>query len=130
MALGYHLIKFSTLTIHRPTQGVYVAGIWQPGTESTFDIKAKVQPLKPNEVMILPESLRSRAWIKIFVQEDPSQTLPAIRCAQQGPNGYGADTLSWQGYKYEVMKDMNYNDSVLDHTYVLAARVEVSAGAS
>ena len=129
MALNYRLIKFSTITVYRKAQGSYVSGKWVEGAETTFTITAKVQPLKNTEIMILPESLRNRSWIKLYIQEADGQSTPALRCAQQGTNGWGPDYLMWQGFKYEVMKDLNYNDSTLDHTKVLAARVEVSAGA-
>lgn len=128
MALNYRLIKFSTLTIYRKEQNTYVRGKVVEGAETTFDIQAKVQPLKNTEIMILPESLRNRSWLKLYIQEASGLTIPALRCAQQGPNGFSADEFEWQGFRYEVMKDLNYNDSILDHTRALAARKEVSAG--
>lgn len=126
MALSYRLIKFSDLTIYRESQGSYVEGDWIPGTETTFTIKAKVQPLKETELMILPEALRNRSWVKVYVQEDQVATHSALRAAQQGPGGFGPDYFFWQNYKYEVIKDRNYDDSIIDHTRVFAARVEVS----
>ena len=46
MALNYRLVRFPDLTIYRTTQGSYVDGDWVSGAETTYTIKAKVQPLK------------------------------------------------------------------------------------
>ena len=127
MALSYRLIKFSTITVYRKAQDSYVNGVWVDGSETSFDVKAKVQPLKDTELMILPESERNRSWLKLHIQEDPSLTHSALRCSQPGTNGWGPDEFVWQGYRYEVMKDRNFDDSILDHTRVMAARKEVSA---
>lgn len=126
MALSYRLIKFSDLTIYRESQGSYVDGDWVAGTETTFTIKAKIQPLKETELMILPEALRNRSWVKVYVQEDQVATHSALRAAQQGNGGWGPDEFVWQGFRYEVMKDRNYDDSILDHTRVFAARKEIT----
>jgi hypothetical protein len=126
MALNYRLIKFSDLTISRGSQGHYVDGDWVAGDVTTFTIKAKVQPLKDTELLLLTEASRNRAWVKVYIQEGLADGYPELRAAQQGPQGFDPDTFLWQGYKYEVMKDLNYNDSTLDHTRVFAARVEVT----
>lgn len=126
MALSYRLIKFSPVTIYRKEQGMFVGGIWQDGSISTFEVKAKVQPLKDTEVMLLPESERNRSWLKLHVQEDLLLTHSALRGAQPGQDGWGPDEFDWQGYRYEVMKDRNFDDSILDHTRVMAARKEVT----
>lgn len=126
MALSYRLIKFSDLVITRPAQGSYINGVWVEESETTFTIKAKVQPLRLTELKIFPESERNRSWVKVFIQENQSVTLPAIRTAQQGVGGNGADEFDWQGFRYRVMQDSNYNDSCLDHSFVYAARVEVT----
>lgn len=127
MALNYRLIKFSDLLIYRPAQGSYVSGVWVGGVETTFTIKAKVQPLRLTELKLFPESERNRSWVKVYIQENQSVTVPAIRTAQQGTtNGWGADEFVWQGFRYRVMQDSNYNDSCKDHSLVYAARVEVT----
>lgn len=126
MALNYRLIKFSDIVVYRETQGSYVDGYWVDGTVSTFNIKAKVQPLKDTELKLFPESDRNRAWLKMYIQEIQSPTISAVRAAQQGVGGWGPDEFTWEGFRYEVMADRNYNDSIIDHTRVFCARVEVS----
>lgn len=126
MALNYRLIKFSDVVISREAQGSYVNGYWVEGSTTTFNIKAKVQPLKDTELKLLPESDRNRSWLKMYIQEIQSPTISAVRAAQQGVGGWGPDTLTWEGFTYEVMADRNYNDSCIDHTRVLCARIEVT----
>lgn len=126
MALVHRLIKFSDLTIYRVTQGEYVNGRWVPGVTIPINIKAKIQPLKDTELMSFPEDERNANWVKVYIQRGQTGTLPDVRTAQQGPNGWGADEFIWQGYRYQVQKDMNYQDSVLDYTMVSAKRLEVT----
>jgi hypothetical protein len=126
MALNYRLIKFSDLVVSRGSQGHYLDGDWVAGDVTTFTIKAKIQPLKDTELLLLPESSRNRSWVKVYIQEGQVATHSALRAAQQGPQGFDPDFFTWQGYKYEVMKDRNYDNSVIDHTRVFAARVEVT----
>ena len=126
MALNYRLIKFSDVTVSREAQGSYVDGYWVEGSVTTFNVKAKVQPLKDTELKLFPESDRNRSWLKLYIQEIQSPTISALRSAQQGVGGWGPDYFEWQGYKYEVMADRNYDDSIIDHTRVFAARVEVT----
>lgn len=126
MALSYRLIKFYDLVINRKAKGDYVDGEWVEGAITPFTIKAKVQPLTFTEVMILSEAERNKSWVKVYIQADPSLTTPVLRSAQQGTGGWDADELTWQGFTYEVMKDMNYDKSILQFTNVLAARKEVT----
>lgn len=126
MALNYRLIKFSDLVIYRTTQGHYEDGEWVAGIETPYTIKAKVQPLRDTELLSLPESERTKSWLKVYVQEGQIGTFPDVRTAQQGPDGWGPDQFVWQGFRYQVMKDRNYNDSILDHTRVFASRLEVT----
>lgn len=126
MALNYRLIKFTDLPVTRPAQGGYVDGDWVGAATSTFNVKAKIQPLKDTELKLFPESERNRSWLKLYIQEIQSPTISALRCTQQGPNGWGADEFEWEGFSYIVMSDRNYNDSCIDHTRVFAARKEVT----
>ena len=127
MALSYRLIKFSTLTINRYPQ-IQIDEFGEPveGTPITFEVKAKVQPLRDVELLQFPEDQRTRGWIKLYLQADQSSSPPVLRPAQQGVNGGGPDEFEWQGYVYEVMKERNYDDSCIDHTRVFAARKEVT----
>jgi hypothetical protein len=126
MALSYRLIKFHDLAISRQAQGTYVNGDWVEGSATTFTVKAKVQPLRDTQLMLMPESDRNTSWLVVFVQEVSGLTVPALRAAQQGSGGWDADEFSWQGYRYRVMKDNNHAQTNIDHTRVMCARIEVT----
>lgn len=119
MALSYRLIKFFDVTVYREGAGSYVNGVWVEGTTSTFNIKAKIQPLSGYQVAIMPESDRTRSWIKVF-------TPDTIRQKKEGPNGHGADRLYWNGDLYEVMKVFTWSKTVQDHIEAHLVRVELT----
>lgn len=126
MALSYRLIRFSTLDVYRESQGSFVDGDWVDGTTTRFTVKAKIQPLGDTALALLPESDRNKSWVRVYIQEIQSSTISALRAAQQGVGGWGADEFVWGGFRYRVMKDANHNDSCIDHTRVLAARIELT----
>ena len=45
-----------TISVKRYTAGAYVDGVWQKGTESTFDIQASVQPVNGDDVNLKDEA--------------------------------------------------------------------------
>lgn len=126
MALNYRLIKFYDLVVSRQAQGTYVEGDWVEGSTTTFTVKAKVQPLRDTQLMLMPESDRNMSWVVVYVQEIQSLTISALRSAQQGAGGWDADKFFWQGYWYQVMKDRNHVQTNIDHTRVMCARIEVT----
>lgn len=126
MALSYRLIKFSNLTVYRQSQGSFVDGDWVEGSTTTFTTKAKVQPLSDTALLLLPESGRNTSWVKVYIAEGLNSTTPMLRAAQQGVGGWDADEFVVGGYRYRVMKDKSYDGSCIDHTRVLAARIEIT----
>lgn len=116
---NFLLTKKISLTVYRKTQGSYVNGDWVEGTESQIIREMNVQPLKPYELMQLPESERTRAWVKAYCAED-------LRTSKEGTGGYGADEFVWNGDRYEVMKIDPHGMGILDHTKAYCARVELT----
>lgn len=112
----FQLTKFVMLPIFRKTQGEYVEGDWVNGSITTLSVKCNVQPLKPAEIMLLPESDRTREWLKIYSDSQ-------LRKGQEGIGGWDADEFEWQGYRYRVMKEYNFAMGVLDHWKAWAARI-------
>lgn len=86
-------------------------------------IEGNVQPMKYHELLLLPESDRTKEWIVIYT--DPEQD---IRGAMEGDGGWPADEVVWQNLTYKVMRTQQYRMGVLDHKKVLAAREPISAG--
>lgn len=113
------LTKSITLTVYRKTQGSYVNGDWVEGTEAEITRTVNIQPLKPNEILLLPESERTRQWWKVYSDED-------LRTDKEGAGGYSADEFIYQGERYKVMKVSNYEMGVLNHHKALATRIELT----
>ena len=115
----FSLTKKVPITLYRRGKPTLVRGKWVEAVPVEVVVEANVQPLKPAELMLLPEASRTKKWLKLYCADE-------IREAKQGDNGWDADQFEWQGDMYEVMKAENYSMSILDHWKVLAARLELS----
>lgn len=109
------------LTIFRKSEGSYVNGRWVEGSTSEIILQVNIQPLKPYEILMLPEADRTRAWVK-FYSADYARTL------KEGTNGWSADEFIWKGDRYKVMRvdDWTSGMSILEHVKVYAARIELT----
>ena len=114
------LTKKIPLTIYRKEKGSYVRGVWVDGPEVEVVVEVNIQPVKPSEVQMMPESDRTREWYKVY-------SADLLRTKQEGDNGWDADQFEWQGLCYEVMKVHNYAMGTLDHCKAWAARVSVTS---
>lgn len=120
---NFLLTKTIPLTIYRTTaQGSYVDGEWVEGATTEVVRNVNIQPFKDEELLLLPESDRSREWYKLYCSEDLIADKPGV------PNGTVADEFIWNGDRYKVMKVKRYQMQTLDHFKAHAARLEVSAG--
>jgi hypothetical protein len=109
------------LTIFRKSEGSYVNGRWVEGSLVEIVLQVNIQPLKPHEIMMFPESDRTRAWFK-FYSADYARTL------KEGTNGWSADEFVWKGDRYKIMRvdDWTSGMSILEHVKVYAARIELT----
>lgn len=119
---NFLLTKTIPLTIYRASgQGSYVDGEWVEAVATEVVRNVNIQPFKDEELLLLPESDRSREWYKLYCAED-------LIADKQGLNGTTADEFTWNGERYKVMKVKRYQMQTLDHWRATAARLEVSAG--
>jgi hypothetical protein len=116
---NFLLTKTVPITIYRKTQGSYVDGIYVPGTETQVTRNVNIQPLKPSEIMLMPESERTKEWYKLYCAED-------LLTLQEGASGHDADEFVWQGYRYRIMKVKNYAMGILNHHCAYASRISVT----
>jgi hypothetical protein len=115
------LTKKIPLTVYRTSaQGTYVDGEWVEGSAVEVIRDVNIQPLKDEELLLLPEADRSREWYKLYCAEDLIADKP-------GTAGTIADEFIWNGDRYRVMKVKQYGMGILNHFRAMAARLEVSA---
>jgi len=112
------------LTIFRKSEGSYVNGRWVEGTTSEIVLQVNIQPLKPYEVLMLPEADRTRAWVK-FYSADYARTL------KEGTGGWSADEFIRKNDRYKIMKvdDWTNGMGILEHVKIQAARIELTPDA-
>lgn len=117
----FSLVKKTPVTILRHSEGSYVDGEWVEGAETSTIIQANVHPFSDYQVMMLPESDRTKSWVWLFTADE-------VRIKKEGPSGvaHGADRFVWDGDTYEAMKVQKYSMSVRDHYEIKAARVELT----
>lgn len=108
--------------ITRRSLGAYVDGDWVEGSTTTFTAMINIQPMKPYEIMILPESERTRSWWKLYSTE-------VLRTAKEG--SWDADEFTWKNDKYKIMRvdDWTSGMGILEHTRSQAVRFELTPDA-
>lgn len=116
---GFLLVHKIPLTIERRTAGGYVDGDWVEGTLTNIPIEVNIQPAKDHELLMLPESERSKEWYKLYSTSE-------IRTQLEGTGGHDADEFVFEGKRFKVMKARHYGMGVLDHFRGLAVRIELT----
>lgn len=119
---NFTLTKTLPITVYRKDKDTVVKGRPTAALETSFIVEANVQPFNYRDLMVLPESDRTKEWIKVYVA-----TSDVFRTARQGSDGYEADEILWQGDRFKVMRIQPYRMGVLDHQKLICARVEISA---
>jgi len=119
---SFTLTKKLPITVYRKGKDTVVKGRPVPAVETSFVVQANVQPFNYRDLMVLPESDRTKEWIKVYVA-----TSEILRTARQGSDGYDADEVLWNGERFKVMRLQSYAMGVLDHVKAICARVEISA---
>lgn len=107
------------LTIYRRSSGSFVDGDWVEGSTTEVGIYVNIQPLKPYEILQLPESERTRVWWKLY-------SADLLRTEKEG--SWDADEFSWKGDRYKIMKvdDWLSGMGILEHTRAQAVRIELT----
>lgn len=107
------------LVITRRELGEYVEGEWIEGSTTTFTAMVNIQPLKPYEIMLLPESERTRSWWKLY-------SADVLRTEKEG--SWSADEFTWKNDRYKIMKvdDWTSGMGILEHVRCQAVRFELT----
>lgn len=105
------------LTIYRFDKGEYVNGRYVKGSVTTEEVLVNIQPAMFNEIKNFPESEHSKKWINVW-------SSSKLRTQKEG--FWGSDYFVYDSDWYEVRKEQTYSMGVLDHSYVMAARSELT----
>lgn len=119
---SFTLTKTIPIQVFREGKPTVVKGRPVPGPETEFTIQANVQPFNFKDLQLLPESDRTKEWIKLYMA-----TPDLIRTAREGSDGYQADEVVYAGERYKVMRIRSYRMGILDQTHAIASREIISA---
>lgn len=85
-----------SIAVLRKSPGSYVNGLWVEGAETTVPIVGVVQNANPDDMMIVPETLRTSEAIKIHTRSDAEiKTVDEV-------GETNADLVLWDNWKWRV----------------------------
>lgn len=102
-------------TLYKTAPGAYVRGVWMEGAAIQATLYASVQPAIGQELLVLPEGLRTRATVKVYTDQE-------LNTAE---NGQKADRIQWQGHIYEIAMKAPYQSDVINHFKYYATKLQV-----
>lgn len=100
-----------SLAVTRTTGGLDSYGVWVPGTPVTVSFLGSVQPMSM-DAAAKAIGRETEGACKIF----SSSQLQASQ--QEGANP--GDVLSWQGHKWELVKEMAFDNGLIPHYAYIA----------
>jgi hypothetical protein len=104
-----------TYTAARQTGGMYANGIWVPLSFSTFEIVASIQPASGEDLVRVPEGVRTRELVTVFT--------PTELQVKNAPAGTEADRVAYKGATYEVQTVEKWDESG-SYYRAVAAKIE------
>ncbi len=104
------------LTVKRKDDAtVFTKGKAQNGATSDVDITASVQPLRPDEMGLLPEGRRDSEAFRLYTA---TELLPADEAT-----GKNADMVVYNGKDYEVLSCARWQNRVVPHFKAVMVKV-------
>lgn len=110
------MIPRQTLAVTRfsGSSNVDGSGNVTPAGTSGFNITASVQPLRPNEMLLLPEGRRESESYRLY---SDTQLLPA----EKGKKN--ADTVSIYGNDFEVLSCAVWQNTIINHYKIVVVKI-------
>ena len=107
------------VTLKRSTAGTYVRGRFVPGqvTETPIMV-SKPQPLRGNQVLILPENRRTEESYTVYAEV-------VLRANDEGPNKLPCDVITYKGKDFEVHNVKDWLDTDIPHVEAVIIRKEI-----
>ncbi len=103
------------LKVYRYSKGEYVKGVWADGINKIIEIKANVQPLSSQELLLFAEGSRRRHYVKVYsddelvgIDED-TEIIP--------------DEFIYEGKRFQIQEVKHYNSGILPHYKSIAAQL-------
>lgn len=94
--------------------GAYVRGEWVEGAPVATTLYASIQPAIGQELLVLPEGLRTRATVKVYTDQELNTS----------ENGQSPDRIEWQGHVYEIAMKAPYQSGVINHFKYFATKIQ------
>lgn len=94
-------IPTELLKVERHDKGVWSDGKFQKADPKILDIQASVQPMKPNEIKLLPEHRRTSESVKLYTEEK-------LRTSDE-KNKLPADVIYHDGKRFEIFSVANWS---------------------
>ena len=110
------MLPRKTLSVSRPSGGnrEQETAKWIPGEPVALTIQASVQPLRPFEVMSLPEGRRTRSAYNLFT-DTKLQTVD-----QDNP-----DQVTINGVVFEVISVASWQNGIIPHYKCVVSQMEI-----
>lgn len=106
---------FTEVTMRRYAAGTYTNGRWVPGAVTEIPIVASVQPAKSDELLRLPEGMRTKGVVKAYTD---SELQPGDEGQRSQP-----DRIVWDGEEWEVQV-VDRHQLGIAHYKAICVRVE------
>ena len=103
-----------TFVVTRYAAGDFVDGYWVEGSGTPLNIEASVQPLKPHEILLLPEARRNQEAFKIYTDEELFVSEPVA--------GTNSDKITINGEIFEIISVSTYGSDVIPHYKAIAVK--------
>jgi len=104
------------VSVKRFGAGYSANGVSVKGQQTTFQIYAVIEPLRPKEMMILPEGERTRERVRVY-------TETKLQTADEAAQSMG-DRVAYNGRDYEVQQCEVWNDGEDTFFKAIAVLVE------
>lgn len=113
----FSLTKKKSIELQRvSSSGEYsdTTGLWVPAIKEAVTIEVNIQPFKPSQYLLLPESSRTKEWLNVYSEYE-------LRSGSEGEGSREADKFIYQGKLYKIMDVKKWGMGVLDHFHAHAA---------
>ena len=109
------MIPRKALTVERSIGGTMSYGRYTEGTPTTLAITASVQPLRPDEMQLLPEGRRPEESFRLY-------TDTRLLTANRGTNK-NADIVTIDGTRYEVLSCATWQNDIINHYKAIVSKI-------